>query len=34
MSTLTNSILKLKNSIDEQNSYHPRVKNELVVATT
>ena len=33
MSTLTNSILQLKNSIDEQNSYHPGVKNELVVAT-
>lgn len=33
MSSLTNSILKLKNAIDDQNSHHPNVKNELVVAT-
>ena len=31
--TLTNSILQLKNCIDDQNSYHPEIKNELVVAT-
>ena len=33
MSSITNSILLLKNAIDDQNSYHPSVKNELVVAT-
>ena len=31
--TITNSILNLKNIIDEQNQFHPAAKNELVVAT-
>ena len=31
--TLTNSILELKNSIDENNKFHPDVKNEFVVST-
>ena len=31
--TLTNSILNLKNLIDDQNVYHPSTPNELVVST-
>ena len=31
--TITNSILHLKNTIDEQNRFHPTAQNELVVAT-
>ena len=31
--SLTNSILHLKNVIDDQNQYHPNTPNELVVAT-
>ena len=31
--TITNSILNLKNTIDEQNRFHPSAQNELVVAT-
>ena len=31
--SLTNSILRLKNTIDDNNVYHPDMKNELVVAT-
>lgn len=31
--SLTNSILHLKNTIDDNNKYHPHTKNELVVAT-
>ena len=31
--SLTNSILRLKNSIDDNNAYHPNFKNEFVVAT-
>ena len=33
MTSITNSILQLKNRIDELNTFHPNVKNELVVAT-
>ena len=33
METLTNSILQLKNTVDENNKYHPEVLNEFVVAT-
>ena len=33
MATITSSILQLKNTIDDRNSHHPSVKNELVVAT-
>ena len=31
--TVTNRILQLKNTIDENNQYHPEVENELVVGT-
>ena len=31
--SLTNSILSLKNTIDDQNQYHPQFRNELVVTT-
>ena len=31
--TLTNSTLNLKNTIDDQNVYHPSTSNELVVST-
>ena len=31
--TITNSILRLKNVVDEQNKFHPSSQNELVVAT-
>lgn len=33
MESLTNSILTLKNAIDDQNQYHPATPNELVVST-
>ena len=33
MTSVTNSILHLKNAIDEQNAYHPETPNEFVVAT-
>ena len=31
--TVTNRILQLKNTVDENNQFHPEVKNELVVGT-
>ena len=33
LTSLTNSILRLKNTIDDQNAYHPDTENKLVVAT-
>ena len=33
MESLTNSILTFKNAVDDQNHYHPRIPNELVVST-
>ena len=33
LTSLTNSILRLKNTIDDQNALHPDTENKLVVAT-